>query len=430
MYAWIFLRHGSGPAGVTCLHLVPYNENGPEEILPATRPGLLSDARRGSDIVIEQQGIAASVTPLTTIGPLGLKWRQLEQRSSCSFFQSWTWIGTWLSHLPKSAELYLLEVVEGDRVIGLAVFGARMLARHGFVRSRALLLHETGSPELDRMTIEYNSILAETGRESEVVIAGVNCVRAADITWDELMVSGVEARAFEAWRAAVRSTNWGMVFRQESDCYFVDLDAVRARGGDYLALLSSNTRQQIRRSIKAYEKSGSLSISVASTVDTAVEYLHGLQELHNAHWRGRGKDGAFPSEFTRNFHDRLVRDAVTRAEVQMLRVTAGDEVVGYLYNFVRDGHVYFYQSGFKYEDDSKLRPGLVCHYLAIVYNLKIDNRVYDFLAGPQRYKQSLGAANVKMYWLALQKPRLVFAAERFLQRVKRMLKRVIRRNDG
>jgi len=322
--------------------------------------------------------------------------------------------------------LYLLEVVDGDRVIGLAVFGARTLVRHGFVRSRALLLHETGSTEMDRMTIEYNSILAETGREREVVIAGIDCVKAANITWDELMVSGVEARTFEAWQAAVRGTNWRMVLLKESNCHFVDLDAVRDHGGDYLALLSSNTRQQVRRSIKAYEKSGSLSISVAPSAEAAVEYLHGLQELHDAHWRGMGKDGAFPSEFTRGFHDRLVRDAVARAEVQMLRVTAGDEVVGYLYNFVRDGHVYFYQTGFKYTEDPKLRPGLVCHYLAVMHNLKTDNRIYDFLAGPQRYKQSLGAADVKMVWFALQKPRLAFAVERMLRRVKR----VIRRDDG
>ena len=379
-----------------------------------------------SDAVVERHGLVASLTPLTNIGPLGQNWRQLEQRSSCSFFQSWTWIGTWLSCLPRPVELYLLEVVDGDQVIGLAVFGARTLVRHRFVRSRALLLHETGSEELDRMTIEYNSILAETGREREVVTAAINCLGAASITWDELVVSGVEARAFEAWHAAVRGTNWRVVSRKESKCHFVDLDAVRDRGGDYLALLSSNTRQQVRRSIKAYETSGSLSISVASSGEAAVEYLHGLQELHNAHWQDRGKDGAFPSEFTRNFHDRLVRDAVGRAEVQMLRVTAGEEVVGYLYNFVRNRHVYFYQSGFKYSEDPRFRPGLVCHYLAVMHNLKVDNRIYDFLAGPQRYKQSLGAADVTMYWFALQKPRLVFSVERFLKRVKR----VIRRDDG
>jgi len=369
------------------------------------------------------------MTPLVDIGPLALKWRHLEQRSSCSFFQSWTWIGTWLSQLPKSAALYLLEVIDEDSVIGLALFGARTVVRHGFVRSRSLLLHETGSEAMDRMTIEYNSILAEAGREREVIVAGINCARAANIAWDELVMSGVETSTLEASRVAVRKTKWRVVFRQESDCYFVDLAAARARGGDYLALLSSNTRQQIRRSVRDYEKSGSLGISVASSVETGIEYLRGLQALHDAHWKSRGKDGAFPSEFTRNFHDRLVRDGVTRGEVQLLRVTAGDETVGYLYNFVRDGHVYFYQSGFKYEEDSKLRPGLVCHYLAIVHNITVDNRIYDFLAGPQRYKQSLSSASVKMYWFALQKPRLVFAVERSLKRAKRALKRVMRRDN-
>jgi CelD/BcsL family acetyltransferase involved in cellulose biosynthesis len=379
-----------------------------------------------SDVVVEKREIVASVTRLTTTSSLEHKWRQLEQRSSCSFFQSWAWVGTWLSFLPRSVELYVLEVVDEQRVIGLAVLGARTLARHGFVRSRTLLLNESGIKDFDRMTIEYNSILAESGREREVVAAGVGGIGSANLDWDEFVVSGVQAPAFEPWRAAVAATNWRVVIQRESSCYFVDLDAVKDRGGDYLALLSSNTRQQVRRSMKAYEKLGNLDISVATSVETAVEYLHGLQELHDAHWKGRGKDGAFPSEFTRNFHDRLVRDAVARAEVQMLRVTAGDEVVGYLYNFVKSGHVYFYQSGFKYTEDPKFRPGLVCHYLAVMHNLKAENHVYDFLAGPARYKQSLGTADVGMYWIALQKPRLVFAVERLLKRAKR----VMSRNDG
>ena len=373
------------------------------------------------DAAASPQGIAASLTPITAIGPLEHKWLQLERRSSCSFFQSWTWIGAWLAQLPKTLELYLLEVADGGSLIGLAVVGARKLARHGFVRSRALLLNESGVKEFDRMAIEYNSILADTGREREVIAAGIRCIDAANLAWDEFMVSGVEARTFEAWRAALAETNWRVNFREESDCYFVDLEAVRNRGGDYLALLSSNTRQQVRRSLRAYEKSGRLGVAVASAA-TAGEYLRELRKLHDAHWQSRGKDGAFPSEFTQDFHDRLVRDGVGRGDVQLLRVTAGEEVIGYLYNFVKDGHVYFYQSGFRYTADPKLRPGLVCHYLTVVHNLETGNRVYDFLAGPQRYKQSLGTASVKMYWVALQRPRLVFAVERFLRHVKHAIK--------
>jgi hypothetical protein len=365
--------------------------------------------------------LCASLTRLTGVESLGVKWRELEQRSACSFFQSWTWVGTWLSCLPSAVDLYLLEVVGGDRVIGLGVFGACTLVRRPLVRSRALLLHETGAKEMDHMAIEYNSILAESGKEREVVRAAVDCINSADIAWDELMVSGVDAPGLEPWTSAIRGSNWHLLFRDEAGCHFVNLDAVRKAGGDYLSLLSSNTRQQVRRSIKAYEKLGRLSISVASTSDAALEYLRGLQELHNAHWQSRGKDGAFPSEFTRRFHERLVREATAREEVQLLRVTAGAQTVGYLYNFVRHGHVYFYQSGFRYTEDSKLRPGLVCHYLAVMHDLAAGHRIYDFLAGPQRYKQSLGTGNVKMYWISFQKPRLLFALERFLRQMKRTI---------
>jgi len=378
--------------------------------------------------MLQDRRFAASLTRLTGLGALGHKWRELERRSSCSFFQSWTWVGTWLSCLPSSVELYVLEVLDADRAIGLAVFGARTLVRRRFVRSRALLLHETGSREMDHMAIEYNSILAESGKEQEVLEAAVGCLRSANIAWDELMVSGVDAGEFGTWQRAVRRTPWQVVVREESTCYFVDLDAVRKGGTEYLALLSANTRQQVRRSIKAYEAVGSLSISCASTTDAALEYLSGLRELHNAHWRSKGKEGAFPTEFTRQFHERLVRDATARAEVQLLRVTAGRETVGYLYNFVRNGHIYFYQSGFKYADDSKLRPGLVCHYLAVMHELAAGHRIYDFLAGPQRYKQSLGNASAKMYWISLQKPRLVFAVERLLERAKRTIRREAERS--
>lgn len=364
--------------------------------------------------------IAAYLTPLTVLSGLEKKWQLLEQHSDCSFFQSWMWIGTWLAKLPSSAKRYLLEVTDDGKTIGLAVIGASTLVRHRFVRSRALLLHETGIHDIDRTTIEYNSFVAEAGREREVVSAGIRCICAANVAWDEFVASGVGADAFETWQTAIADSKWHLLYRQQSDCPFVDLGAIREGGGDYLALLSANTRQQVRRSIKGYEKLGRLKLSVASTEEVAIEYLHDLQVLHNAHWASRGKEGAFPNEFTRAFHDQLVLTGVDCGAVQLLRVSAGEEVVGYLYNFVHNGHVYFYQSGVKYSDDPKVRPGLVCHYLAVMHNLQAGNRIYDFLAGPQRYKQSLATAQTKMVWFSLQRPRLIFAVERLLQRVKKV----------
>ena len=74
-------------------------------------------------------------------------------------------------------------------------------------------------------------------------------------------------------------------------------------------------------------------------------------------------------------------DDQARRRVDLLRVRAGDTTVGCLYNFVSRGDVSFYQSGLAYETDGKLKPGLVCHALAIDHAARAGHRWYDFLAG-------------------------------------------------
>ena len=76
----------------------------------------------------------------------------------------------------------------------------------------------------------------------------------------------------------------------------------------------------------------------------------------------------------------------------MLRIHAGDREIGYLYNFAADGWVMAYQAGLTPPPDNRWKPGLVCHAAAIAFCLERGDRIYDFLAGPARYKSSLPIA--------------------------------------
>ena len=49
-----------------------------------------------------------------------------------------------------------------------------------------------------------------------------------------------------------------------------------------LDCLSANTRQQIRRSMRLYEKRGQLDIARARDVPEAMSFLDGLKELHRS----------------------------------------------------------------------------------------------------------------------------------------------------
>jgi CelD/BcsL family acetyltransferase involved in cellulose biosynthesis len=90
----------------------------------------------------------------------------------------------------------------------------------------------------------------------------------------------------------------------------------------------------------------------------------------------------------------------------MVEASAGGTSFGYLYNFVMDGVVYNYQSGFLYESDGRYKPGLVTHALAIQHNVDGGNQTYDLLMGDQRFKRSLAMQEEDMLSLVVRRTRL------------------------
>ena len=87
----------------------------------------------------------------------------------------------------------------------------------------------------------------------------------------------------------------------------------------------------------------------------------------------------------------------------LLRIASGPHLLGYLYNFRLGDRVFTYQSGFDYEGVAVLigrhaKPGLTCHHAAILRARAEGAAVYDFLAGPDRYKTSLARDVRPLYW--------------------------------
>jgi hypothetical protein len=63
------------------------------------------------------------------------------------------------------------------------------------------------------------------------------------------------------------------------------------------------------------------------------EFFDEMRQLHQSTWKARGEPGAFASGRRLAFHRTLICRAFPRGGIQMLRVTAGNETVGVLYNF-------------------------------------------------------------------------------------------------
>ncbi|MFT3857350.1 MAG: GNAT family N-acetyltransferase [Aquabacterium sp.] len=337
--------------------------------------------------------------PLPPPETLAAWWRALEAQADTTFFTTWSWMACWLDVLPSNLDLRLLKATQGEKTVGLGIVvrGKATLMKH--LPVACWRLHTTGVEELDELTIEYNGFLVDRQCRDEVTEAMLrhllfkSSARRLDIDCSQGLYADQVKRLGKA--VVVHST--------ARDSSLVDLQAVREAKGGYASLLSANTRSQLRRSMNAYQALGPLALHAAPDEASALAYLEGLRALHDQAWKARGMTTAFAnSTAAHRFHESLIRRAFGRGEIQLLRITAGDQDLGYLYNFRYRGRIAFYQSGLRYGLLEKHdKPGMVCHALAVEHNAREGEQLYDFLAGNHRYKASLATHSEPQATLSL-----------------------------
>jgi len=339
-------------------------------------------------------------------------WRELEQRADPHFFLSWHWIGSWLAELDTAPRL--LTVRRDGLVVGLALLTTRSARWRGLLSRHQAWLNTTGDEALDVVTIEYNDILADRRYAAAVRKATFNELGRH---FDTLIWRGTTA----IHESFLESNGWLCRRQAEAGSAFVNLAQIRADGRPYLTHLSANTRQQVRRSMRLYDERGRLRFERAGTTDEALAFFREAGALHQQRWTARGKPGAFAYPFYVAMHERVITSAFPEGAVELVRVRAGSSAIGYLYNFVYGGRISFYFGGVRYDSDKRLKPGLVTHTLCIEDHLKGSADVYDFMAGDNRYKTSLGEPGPAIVSLVAEKPHPLLRLENCLRQLKQRM---------
>jgi CelD/BcsL family acetyltransferase involved in cellulose biosynthesis len=349
----------------------------------------------------------ATLEPLPPIEALAPRWRALEERADVSFFLGWTWIGSWLRATGARPDLLAVQDKDG-REIGLALLGHGTEARK-LGAQRVLRLNEAADPEADRVFIEYNAPLAEREREGEVIAALANHL-AGRRDWRVLRLSGVADDCTLVGAVPVRRR----ILVDVSPAYGVALGAVRAAVGDYLSLLSANTRSQIRRALKD-RGDGAIKVDRAADAAVLADWLGEMQRLNV----GRHADNAWEAPMFRAFAEEIGRAGLESDTVDLLRVTIGDQVTGYLLNFVHGDRAMNYQSAFAPQASAKDKPGLITHMAAVAHYAGRGLALYSLLAGKDRYKQSLATGAEELQWWQLERFSPGLEAEYWLRRLLR-----------
>ncbi len=357
------------------------------------------------------EDLLVSFEPLPPLKILAQMWQALEKISNPSFFQSWYWVRCWIETSGADPRLLVARSSKGA-ILGLALLHEAQKRQYGRKVS-TLYLQETGVPEIDSIYIEYNGFLAATAHKEAVTrqcfryLADSAQIDGFKRSWQDIRLSGIDAFT----KDLAEASNYSVHLDEERRSYFIDVDTIRLSEKKYLETLSRNTRQRINHARRLYEKYGEIEIRRAADLGEAVEFFDRLKVLHQNYWHSKGNPGAFSSQYFEKFQRKLLETAFENDEIDVLRLTAGEEEIGYLLNFVLDRTVYQYQSGFSYAHP-KLIPGYLTHALAVQYYMDREFATYNFLAGENQQKVSMCSGSETLYWLTIRDRRKPYLFEK------------------
>lgn len=347
---------------------------------------------------------------------LSSEWSWLEARTDGSPFTSWAWVSTWLRHLPATVRPVLCRIRDGHGPVALGMLVAvperglrRVFGRH------SIRLQETGDEVIDEITPEYVGLLVRRGCEVAAYAAFFAAISQRCRSWRRIQVP---ATAHGAPIQAALSEELRAYSVCARPAYTVDMAAVRASGRRYVDHLPKKTRANLSQVRRAYAAHGPLRVDIADTPQLALEWLDALRQLHERRWEARGAAGSFASPYFRAFHGELVANGVAGGLVELIRVMAGDLVVGYLFALQWRGRRHYYNSGFNYGALPRYdSPGIAALHAVIEHGIDAGWELFDFLGGTQDYKRRLSTGSQRLHWIDVRRTGPLLAAETLVWRM-------------
>ncbi len=321
------------------------------------------------------------------------QWSRRAAERAPSFFQSPPFIAAWLAAAGENVRL--LDTGEAMAFIG--------------VGEGAAWFGETARAGFDRLYVEYQDFLLAEGAGDSARDNALDALIAGAPEISEFVFRNARPALAEACARAAARNNLEVRILLTQPTFAIDL----TREID----MSASLRAKIRRSTRRYEERGTIALTPAVSPEERTAAFAEMRALHEPYWRARGESGAFADPSLLAFHERFIIEAPQAAD--LLRLSAGRETIGVLYNFIADDRVYNYQSGFKPEADNQFAPGFTAHFLAAKHYRLHGYSAYDLMAGEADYKRRLGREGETLTSLVMERRSVT-------QRVKSLVRRLRR----
>lgn len=298
------------------------------------------------------------------------EWQQLLQEAGLhSPFLRPAWLQAWQRELAPDADLLLLSVREGERLIGVM----------GLVRRGDDLCFAGDSTICDYADIV--SCESSRGVVVEALLAGL-----AERPWRRLILWGVRADSptLSALPAAAERAGLRLGIEREAVCPRVRLPAT---WDEYLLTLSKKDRHELRRKIRRLQGAGAVQECVLSR---PAEIAEALPDFFHLHRTSRQDKATFMTDEMERFFRSICATLSAQDLVRLYFLELDRRRVAGVLGFDCGDEIWLYNSGFD-PAFASLSVGLVSKALALRQAIEQGKRCYDFLRGAEPYKYDLGA---------------------------------------
>jgi len=314
------------------------------------------------------------------------EWTTLHSAAGGTIFQTFTWLRTWwqvYGNARRHQQLHILTVRSDEKLvailplyherIGVSIFRLNRLRMIGIFETYgeySVIIDPAAAPGA------IGALAAELSR----IIKGGECDIVAFFRYspDSVPMNTLIAE-LRGSRLLGRTVNHVM------PRVVMDLPG---NWDTYLASLSPNERELIRRKTRALEKHGAVFETIESPDPAAfADYVR----LHGTAWKSRGVPGYFASPLFREFLERVTMVCQAAGLSRIYFLSLNGVRFAAVHTFTINGRCCFYLSGLDRQHElANLSPGTVLLARTIRDAIEAGITFFDFQGGDEGYKFRLG----------------------------------------
>lgn len=311
-----------------------------------------------------------------------------------TLFLSWNWLFAWLEKL-STPWIVLAAKENGSDAHYVAFFPLRIDTRIDEEGRLFNDLRMAGSHAAD-----YCGLISFPRSEADAISAFAQQIKR--MSWTDFVL-GNFCGSDDRFRKLVSCFSQSKFTISQMDCVnktdqidnalcpYVDLPDDWDR---YLETISANTRQKLRRLLRAVDANSEYRITHA-TAETVAADLNTLLRFWEIKWRSR--KGSYTDNLVRA-HRAMLSRSFDRGLLLLPTLWMGDRPLAALAILMdeRKKSFLFYITG-RDEEFAGPQPGLILHGHSIRYAISRGMKRYDFLRGNERYKYSFGVKERRLH---------------------------------